>query len=130
MATAGKKKAGKRKSTQRPDGAPSTVRASRAVESEAARAARAATAPDRFQRKGVEVEIRTGEQIEIVIDGTVHVVRFGDGGRPFTSAYVNAMAKDVRDLAEKWVDAKTAREAHWAELAKRDAGASKAEAGG
>ncbi len=97
----------------------STIRTSRDTESEAAIAARAATSPARFKSKGAQVEIRTDEErVELEIDGQVHAVRFLDNGRPFTSAYVNVMAKDVRDLAEKFVIARAAQEAHWAGLAK------------
>lgn len=73
----------------------------------------------RFTRKGRKIAIRSeGERVEIEIDGTVHEVRFLDNGRPYTRAYVNAMATDVRNLAERFVDFTEAQEAHWAELRK------------
>ena len=72
---------------------------------------------ERFERKGHEVVIRTiGDRTELVLDGEPHEVKFLDNGRPWTSAFVNVMAKDVHDLAEKWIDIKTAQEAHWAEV--------------
>lgn len=75
------------------------------------------TPDDKFTRKGRDVVIRTqGDRVEIVLDDAVHTVRFLDNGRPYTRAYVNAMATSVRDLAERFVDFSVAQEAHWAEL--------------
>ncbi len=72
---------------------------------------------DRFERKGHDVVIRTiDDRTELVLDGEPHEVKFLDNGRPWTSAFVNVMATSVRDLAEMWIDQKTAQEAHWAEV--------------
>lgn len=75
------------------------------------------TPDDKFTRKGRTVVIRAqGDEGEIVMDGTVHAVRFLDNGRPYTRAFVNVMATSVRDLAERFVDVTVAQEAHWAEI--------------
>lgn len=84
------------------------------------------TSDDKFTRKGRNVVIRTqADQVEIVMDGAVHAVRFLDNGRPYTRAFVNVMATSVRDLAERFVDTTVAQEAHWAEI---DAACAKAAA--
>jgi hypothetical protein len=65
-----------------------------------------------------DVVIRSeSDHTEIVIEGVAHQVMFLDNGRPYTRAYVNAMATSVRDLANRFVAQKVAEEAHWAKLA-------------
>ena len=72
-----------------------------------------------FRRKDRKIEIRTkDDNVEIVVDGKAHKVRFLDNGRPYMSEYVNAMATSVRDLAERFVDFTAAQEAQWADVDK------------
>lgn len=72
---------------------------------------------ERFQYKDHDVVISSErDRVELTINGNVHVVRFLDNGRPFTSAYVNVMASSVRDYAERFITFTIAQEAHWAEV--------------
>lgn len=77
---------------------------------------------EKFKHEGRSVTIRKqGDRVELTIDGDVHEVRFLENGRPYTSAYVNVMAKSVRDYAERFIQFTIAQEKHWAEVkAERD----------
>ena len=78
----------------------------------------------RFTHAGHEVVIRNVEdRVELEIDGERHEVRFLDNGRPYTSSYVNAMAVDVVDYAERFIDFAAAQQAHWDRL-RREGGES------
>ena len=77
---------------------------------------------ERFSRKGRDVIIhRIGDKVALEIDGKTYPVKFLDNGRPYTKAYVNVMATDVRDYAEKFIDFTVNQETHWETLAKKSA---------
>lgn len=57
-----------------------------------------------------------GERVTLLIDDEVHEIKFLKNGRPYTSAYVNVMAKSVHDYAERFVKFSDAQEKHWAKV--------------
>ncbi|MBX2868400.1 MAG: hypothetical protein KTR18_06970 [Acidiferrobacterales bacterium] len=74
---------------------------------------------EKFKLLGRSVEIsQKGGLVALTIDAETHAVRFLKNGRPFTNAYVNAMATSVRDYAERFVKFTEAQNKHWAKIAK------------
>lgn len=79
-----------------------------------ARAKKNATNERKYTHENTQFVIReTAEQSELEIDGKVFKLRFLENGRPFTSEYVNSMAKDVEDYAIRFINFNKAQQKHW-----------------